>query len=67
MKLRHSARKINIRKRFNALTSQEKMVSKLYYRIFYISLVKSINSDEADLKVKYKKLAQWAHLKYLNI
>ncbi len=59
MKLRHSARKINIRKRFNALTSQEKMVSKRYYRIFYISLVKqSIKSDEADLKVKNKKLAQ---------
>ena len=65
MKLRQSARKINIRKRFNALTSQEKMVSKRYYRIFYISLVKSIKSDEADLKVKYKKLAQWAYLKYL--
>jgi hypothetical protein len=43
------------------------MVSKRYYRIFYISLVKSIKSDEADLKVKYKKLSQWAYLKYLNI
>ena len=40
-------------------------MSKRYYRIFYISLVKSIKSDEADLKVKYKKLAQWAYLKYL--
>ena len=27
--------------------------------------MKSIKSDEADLKVKYKKLAQWAYLKYL--
>ena len=65
MKLRIAARKLNIRKRFLALTSQEKIVSKKYYRIFYVSLIKSVKTDDDDLKLKYKKVAHWAYCKYL--
>ena len=65
MKFRTAARKLNIRKRFMALTSQEKIISKKYYRIFYISLIKSVKTDDEDLKFKYIKVAQWAYCKYL--
>ena len=66
MKRRQVARKLNIRKRFTALTAQEKIVSKRYFKIFCISLFKSLKLNNAESKYKYKKLAQWAYLKYLT-
>lgn len=66
MKLRKSARRMGIRKRFMAVTSQERLKANKYKLWFYVSIVKWSKTC-GSAKSKLLLAAKWSYLKYLSV